>query len=591
MIRISKIKLLIAAALCLPFIAASPAVADIYVSPTGNDTSCANGGGSGNACATVSKAFSLVNDGGTVFCQAGSYPATTLSRAFTSATTLSGDDCEIAGLTFANTSARIIVVGANLTATTNLSGAFNTLSGVNVTNPSGTCIRIRGGNGNPANSPVVTGSDIHDCRRGIDTPYTGSGTTNTAGDDVLNPVVADNHIHGMLEDGIAIGDWTDGLIEDNVIADVQDPTGVLHNDGIQFFGGIDGIQVLGNTVKDEDSNGISSDTQGFLLQSAGSNEPNTDMDVEDNTITDTTGVAAQMDASGQIIADGNIFCGGKGLTGNDALAGFWVWPKYTATIYITNNHVSDQANTTPVWVLKSGTPTPTIGADTGNVTGCTKQTYKELVTADGATDYYPGTTADGIGSNNGTAVGSPPAATGPFGAQDGWSFDGSTQRIDLPTNDWLGIGDRVWSFDGWVKWPSTATGNRMMFTFSSSTATVPVVFVGSGTTNPGAIRVSIRPDSAAGYDYTTSATGFNDNVWHHVAATVSTSGVTVYADGSTVLSAPAPPTGTYTVSRSCLAALCRSGIGNYWSGSEADFAFYNSTLTAAQVAAHANFQP
>lgn len=362
------------AALLSFFLLAGTASASIHVSPSGDDASCRpDSDPRGEVyCATPGRGLQVVEPGKTVYCLpdngkstglGGIYPSVTVSRAFTAGTTLRGGDCNVAGLTFAPTSARVTVMGVNVHGNTVLAGDFNTLTGIEATNPEHTCIRIRGGSQHPAQRPIVTGSDIHGCRRAIDTPYTGSATANTAGDDVLNPSVMNNHIHDAIEDAIAVGDWTNGVIQGNTIGDIQDPTGVIHNDGIQFFGGMDGIQVLDNVIQDEDGNGISSDSQGMLLQTTGSNEPNTNIVVARNTIHDVPGVGIQVDASGALTVADNTVCSGTapGINGG----ALWIWRKVAgAPVAVRNNVLSAP------WSRKGTGPDYVVVEDTNNTSPC-----------------------------------------------------------------------------------------------------------------------------------------------------------------------------------------------------------------------------
>lgn len=328
--------------------------ASIYVKPTGDDATCTEGSNL-TACATPAKALSLVTAGQTVYCLPGSYPATTVTRAFTRPTRLNGGSCNLAGLTTSKTAENLTVTGVDVAGNTNLAGSNIVLSGTNHTNPGGTCVRIRG-----AHNATVTAATVHDCKRGIDSPYTGNSTPATASDDSTGVTIQYTTITGMAEDGIAIGDWTDVLIADNTLSHLEDPcradppcaTGhPYHNDGIQFFGAVHDVRVLRNSITDSGS-------QGMLLQTAGGNIPNTAVDVENNTVTNIAGVALQADASGALTFAGNTLCG--------KLGSLWVWDKTAgATVAVTDNTLSAG------WSHRAdGNPVATITADTGNTVSC-----------------------------------------------------------------------------------------------------------------------------------------------------------------------------------------------------------------------------
>jgi hypothetical protein len=341
---------------------AAPASASIYVAPTGNDAKCAPGTVA-TACATPAKALSRVEDGQAVICAPGtSYPLTTVTRAFSRPTRL--QDCRIAGLTTTRTAANLVVDHVSVQGNTNIAGSGITLSHTTHANPAGTCIRIRG-----ARNAVVDSSSISGCKRGIDSPYTGASTPATASDDSFGVTITNSRITGMLEDGIAIGDWTNVLIADNTIEHLNDPCRATstcpagagrpyHNDGIQFFGGVHDVQIRRNRIDDSGS-------QGMLLQTAGAFVPNTGIVVDGNTVTHIRGVAFQVDASGTVTVNANTLCGGEALTGNDRLQALWVWPKVAgARVSVTNN-----ATSMP-WKLRTGLPGASVIADRGNVTAC-----------------------------------------------------------------------------------------------------------------------------------------------------------------------------------------------------------------------------
>lgn len=339
------------------------ASASIYVKPTGDDATCSEGS-SVTACATPARALSLVTNGQTVYCLPGEYPLTVVNRAFTGATRLHGNGCVLDGLTTSSTSANFVASYLTVNGNTNIAGKNISLFHTSHTNHGGTCIRIRG-----ANNAQVDSSFVHDCKRGIDSPYTGNSTPATAHDDSVFVTVKNTTITDMAEDGIAIGDWSNVLISNNTLTHLVDPCRAIgdcltngacphagggreacHNDGIQFFGGVHSVTITHNKIDDSSS-------QGMLLQSAGSNIPNTDISVDDNVVTNIGGVALQADDSGVLAFDQNILCG--------TLGSLWVWPKVVnASVSVTNNQLSSP------WVLKSGSPVPTVTADVGNTTPC-----------------------------------------------------------------------------------------------------------------------------------------------------------------------------------------------------------------------------
>lgn len=95
-----------------------------------------------------------------------------------------------------------------------------------------------------AKNVSITGAEISEANKGI-----------AIGLDAENIVVADNKLTGNLGDGIVIGGGKNIVIAGNRIGPpiVFDPT--YHRDGIQFWAGVQGITIYGNTIK--------GDTQGI----------------------------------------------------------------------------------------------------------------------------------------------------------------------------------------------------------------------------------------------------------------------------------------------------------------------------------------
>jgi hypothetical protein len=105
----------------------------------------------------------------------------------------------------------------------------------------------------------------------------------------------------------------------------------------------------------------------------------------------------------------------------------------------------------------------------------------------------------------------------------------------------------------------------------------------------------------AGFQYIASTTRYNDNAWHHAVATLSSTGMNLYADGALVASDPSTTSAQCYLAGSCLGA---GGTG-YWriawdnltgyydvppaphfAGSLAYAAAYSYALTATQVKDH-----
>lgn len=137
---------------------------------------------------------------------------------------------------------------------------------------SGSCLTIKGG----AQDVVLTDSKLHDCHTGIAGPGNAYVSRRIR--------IERNVIERMRADGIQFGTWSDVRIAKNVIRDIRDPAGVIHNDGIQLTGRSSDVTIEANKI-------LRSTGQLLLVQDAiGSIDG---LDVINNVLAGASAVAMQ----------------------------------------------------------------------------------------------------------------------------------------------------------------------------------------------------------------------------------------------------------------------------------------------------------
>ncbi len=232
----------------------------------------------------------------------------------------------------------------------------------------------------------------------------------------------------------------------------------------------------------------------------------------------------------------------------------------------------------------------TSGWTTVNVaTGGAARPYADVVRADGATDHWSlgeasGTTAYNLGRpmdmTTGTAV-----TRGTSGALAGDADTASTfsnNASSFASTRTAVAGPQTFTAEAWFR-TSSKNGGRILGFGSAATGASGsydrMVYLDTqGRVNfgvyPGAMRV------------VTSSAAFNDGAWHHVAASLGSTGMTLYVDGKQVGAR------TDTTSAQAYNGYWRVGADNVWSGSTTftgsidEVAIYPTALPADRVAAH-----
>lgn len=189
----------------------------------------------------------------------------------------------------------------------------------------------------------------------------------------------------------------------------------------------------------------------------------------------------------------------------------------------------------------------------------------------------PMTTGIGVGRNVSGAM-SGDSASSFDGLLGGWAFSNQTEAA--PT---------TYSAELWAKTSSSRggvildLGNAQRFTSSKSDR--QVYFTNNG-------RLAFSLATANGRVAVTSTRSYNDGKWHHIAVSVSASGMQLYVDGTAVASntqvtQAQPMTGYWRLGGDSPSGLPNQPSATWTSASLDEVATYSTPLDAATVAAHA----
>jgi hypothetical protein len=351
----------------LPFVAAalSAAVAlhpaparavttTIYVAPTGSDSAA---GGETTPLRTLTKALSRAAGGEKIVLRPGSYAAASDSKARTALVTVTGDGTgtgtpTVAGLQVTG-GQKLRISGLKFTGQVKFAqhptlfgrqvATDVVLSDSEVTVPGQTCVYVR----DASRSITLERDRIHDCATGVGGPYSSTGARSSG------VVIADSTIEHMTADGIQFGSWDRVRIAANVIREIRDPAGVVHNDGVQLTGGSDDVEISHNRIS-------GSRTQLILIQDAMA--PVNNVRVESNLLWDADGVGVQSGAATKLRFIHNTVW-------NTKLGGLWLWPGMgpggTAKVVPTDTVVAN--NLLASFLLKDGAK---VAPSAGNVMEC-----------------------------------------------------------------------------------------------------------------------------------------------------------------------------------------------------------------------------
>ncbi len=231
------------------------------------------------------------------------------------------------------------------------------------------------------------------------------------------------------------------------------------------------------------------------------------------------------------------------------------------------------------------------------------QVYVSSVLSAGPADYWrlndSGVTdlVNQVNGNTATYSGVTNGVTGgPFADSTVGSFNGTSDYVQLPAAD-VPTTNPV-SVGMWFKMPLNNTAGGVLYSYQAVDMPAgdgpgnwtPALYVGTD----GKLRGEIWDGSATAPITTTGKV--NDGVWHHVVLAASASTQTLYLDGATVgtinlalvvtdATHAYVGVGKWAGSTGATWPGHSSAVFGYWPGQITEVAYFNSTLSAAQVSA------
>jgi Right handed beta helix region len=316
----------------------APAPSTVWASPAGVDTAP---GTSARPVRTLSRALAALPAGGTVVLAPGAYPAALDATRHAATVTVQAAGATVAGLHLYGAT-NVSVLGGSFTDTVKIDsrglGAPSSAVMIDGADLTGGCFDIR----DRASAIAIRNSHMHDCWTGVSGPGRVSAAYQSTG-----ITIEGNLIERMRSDGIQFGDWNDVTIANNVIRDIRDPAGVIHNDGIQFTGGTQGARLIGNRISDASA--------AVLIQPA--IRPIDDVLLQGNVLGPNAAVTVQSQGATHARFIANTMCGGK-------LGGLWLRAAPSGAA-VTDTIVRD--NRLSSFQKLEGARA---GVDAGNVIGC-----------------------------------------------------------------------------------------------------------------------------------------------------------------------------------------------------------------------------
>lgn len=290
------------------------AQATVYASPDGSDSSP---GTSAEPVRSIGKAASIAVRGHTVIDLApGAYDRASVPNRPTEMTTIRGPGAVVSGFNFKG-GANFTVEGLTISGSVvidSTTGLTNTphdfvIEGNDVRGS----IRIQ----NAARNVRVSSNHIHDSTTGVVGPGRVSAAYTSS-----NITIDGNVIERMSQDGMQIADWSDVLIEQNVIRGVRDPgpcdysaTTALrectHNDNIQCSGGCTRVRILNNSLGAATlGSGVGEASAAIQFQgnTPAVPRPTTNVEISGNTFGYTVSAPLQTAGSTAMIIRNNTGC-------------------------------------------------------------------------------------------------------------------------------------------------------------------------------------------------------------------------------------------------------------------------------------------
>jgi len=195
------------------------------------------------------------------------------------------------------------------------------------------------------------------------------------------------------------------------------------------------------------------------------------------------------------------------------------------------------------------------------------------------------TVIDEYGSNDGTAVNTPTFSEANGVRDDGVGLNGTNQRITIPHDDTLSVGDEDFSVFAWIKLEKL-NANQGIFVKRRPTDT-PLygyrLFVSSDNKARHNVTGSVATAPA-----TSGGSTLSTGVWYHVGMTVSgaTNSRTIiyWLNGNNDREITGANTGTVDPTlQNGFIGTDRSGIASYFGGSIDEVAIWNRALSSNEV--------
>ncbi|WP_449407513.1 PKD domain-containing protein [Microbacterium maritypicum] len=288
-----------------------------------------------------------------------------------------------------------------------------------------------------------------------------------------------------------------------------------------------------------------------------------------------------------------VFRQDKGMTTpiyeTDQLSNFWTRPamSYRDTTAVPGTTYSYRVRAIDAFGNSTqGDWTPVTTAAAGVSTS-----YDDAVLTSTPVDYWPlneGSGAAGFdwsGGNDLIVTNGTRGATGPSATSTATTFTGASGSGARTTN--ATAGPQTFTVEAWFKTNSTRGGKIVGFgnaaTGNSGSYDRHVYL-----DNSGRVTFGVYPGSTSTI---TSGTGFNNNQWHHVVATLSPAGQVLYVDGvkigeRTDTTSAQDYTGYWRIGGDNFGSWPNTGTSAYLAGSISNVAVYDRALTRAEVDAH-----
>jgi hypothetical protein len=248
----------------------------------------------------------------------------------------------------------------------------------------------------------------------------------------------------------------------------------------------------------------------------------------------------------------------------------------------TNYAITDNGGEAAVGTGSS--PSYKLGA--GYVADLT-QSIQLAVLPTGITAYYPLDTGVGVqaydsgaSERNGILQNSP--TWNPSGKISGaLDFNGTTQYVSTSTSF---VNPSTFTLELWFKTNTTSGGRLIGFgdaTTGASSSLDRHIYM----TDAGNLVFGVNPGTK---HYVTSAGTYNNNAWHHVAATFGSGGMHLYVDGASVGTPDANTsagnyTGYWRLAYDTLSGWTSAPTSNYFNGTLDEAKIYNRELTSTEV--------